>query len=84
MWQFEKGEDTIRLFLSRYALNDMFQDKRVLDLGCGAAGKSLYYASQGAKHVTGVEIVPHYQAEAEALPCNWACPIGLRLSMQVH
>lgn len=67
MWQFEKGEDTIRLFLSRYTLNDMFQDKRVLDLGCGAAGKSLYYASQGAKHVTGVEIVPHYQAEAEAL-----------------
>ncbi len=24
MWQFEKGQDTIRLFLDRYALDDMF------------------------------------------------------------
>ena len=67
MWQYEKGEDTIRLFLSRYTLEDMFQGKRVLDMGCGAAGKSLYYVTQGAQHVTGVEIVEHYQAEAEAL-----------------
>lgn len=67
MWQFEKGEDTIRLFLDRYSLDDLFRDKRVLDLGCGAAGKSLYYVTQGAKKVTGVEIVSHYQAEAEAL-----------------
>lgn len=67
MWQFEKGKDTIRLFLERYSLDDMFCDKRVLDLGCGAAGKSLYYVTQGAQKVTGVEIVAHYQAEAEAL-----------------
>lgn len=67
MWQFEKGEDTIRLFLERYTLDDMFRDKRVLDLGCGAAGKSLYYVTQGARQVTGVEIVAHYKAEAEAL-----------------
>lgn len=67
MWQFEKGEDTIRLFLDRYSLDDLFRDKRVLDLGCGAAGKSLYYVTQGAEKVTGVEIVSHYQAEAEAL-----------------
>ncbi len=67
MWQFEKGEDTIRLFLDRYTLDDLFLNKRVLDLGCGAAGKSLYYVTQGAKKVTGVEIVSHYQEEAEAL-----------------
>lgn len=67
MWQFEKGEDTIRLFLDRYSLDDLFRDKRVLDLGCGAAGKSLYYVTQGARKVTGVEIVSHYRAEAEAL-----------------
>ncbi len=67
MWQFEKGQDTIRLFLDRYTLDDLFRDKRVLDLGCGAAGKSLYYVTQGAQKVTGVEIVPHYQAEAESL-----------------
>ncbi|MBE6936286.1 MAG: class I SAM-dependent methyltransferase [Ruminococcaceae bacterium] len=67
MWQYEKGEDTIRLFLEKYSLADLFEGKRVLDMGCGAAGKSLYYVSRGAKHVTGVEIVEHYQAEAEAL-----------------
>lgn len=67
MWQYEKGEDTIRLFLEHYTVEEMFQGKRVLDMGCGAAGKSLYYAAQGARHVTGVEIVAHYQAEAEAL-----------------
>ena len=67
MWQFEKGEDTVRLFLDRYSLEDMFAGKRVLDMGCGAAGKSLYYVTQGAAHVTGAEIVAHYQAEAEAL-----------------
>ena len=67
MWQFEKGEDTVRLFLNHYTLADLFLDKRVLDLGCGAAGKSLYYVTQGAKKVTGVEIVSHYKAEAEAL-----------------
>ena len=67
MWQFEKGEDTVRLFLQRYTLEDLFLGKRVLDLGCGAAGKSLYYVTQGAEHVTGVEIVAHYQEEAESL-----------------
>lgn len=67
MWQYEKGEDTIHLFLDRYTLNDMFGGKRVLDMGCGAAGKSLYYVTQGAVHVTGAEIVAHYQTEAENL-----------------
>ena len=34
----------------------MFRDKEVLDMGCGAGGKSLYYASLGARMVTGVEM----------------------------
>lgn len=67
MWQYEKGKDTIRLFLERYSADDMFRDKQVLDLGCGAAGKSLYYVTQGAAKVTGVEIVTHYKEEAAAL-----------------
>ena len=44
----------------------MFTGKTVLDMGCGAAGKSLYYLSIGAARVVGVDIVPHYQEEAEA------------------
>ena len=66
-WQYEKGRKTIQFYLERYTPEEMFQNKRVLDLGCGAAGKSLYYASLGAKEVIGVDMVERYKAEAEAL-----------------
>ena len=39
----------------------------VLDIGCGAGGKSLYYASRGAKEVIGVDILEKYRAESAAL-----------------
>ena len=67
MWQYEKGYDTIKLYLDRYTTDDMFAGKDVLDMGCGAAGKSLYYVSLGARHVTGVDIVEHYRAKAEGM-----------------
>ena len=66
-WQYEKGRDTIALFLDKYTPEEMFSGKRVLDMGCGAAGKSLYYASLGATFVTGVDIVAHYEEEAYKL-----------------
>ena len=67
MWQYEKGFDTIKLYMDRYTKEEMFEGKEVLDMGCAAAGKSLYYGSLGAKHVTGVDIVEHYRAEAEGM-----------------
>jgi SAM-dependent methyltransferase len=45
----------------------MFKGKRVLDIGSGAGGKTLYYASLGVEKIWGIDIVPHYQAEATAL-----------------
>lgn len=66
MWQYEKGYDTIELYMEHFTKEEMFLDKDVLDMGCGAAGKSLYYVSLGARHVTGVDIVTHYKEEAEA------------------
>ncbi len=66
-WQFEKGHDTIMHFMSKYTEADMFEGKEVLDMGCGAAGKSLYYVKCGAKFVTGVDIVEHYEKEAYTL-----------------
>ena len=45
----------------------MFKDKTIVDIGCGAGGKSLYYASRGAKEVIGVEILEKYRTEAESL-----------------
>ncbi len=67
MWQFEKGAQTIAFYTKRYTPDEMFKDKTVVDIGCGAAGKSLYYASCGAKKVIGVEILEKYRREAEKL-----------------
>ena len=66
-WQFEKGGETIKHFLSKYSEKEMFEGKDVLDMGCGAAGKSLYYVKCGAKHVTGVDIVKHYEEESRVM-----------------
>lgn len=65
-WQFEKGADTIKFYLARYSAEEMFSGKHVLDVGCGAGGKSLYYVSLGAK-VTGIDIVSSYEQEARDL-----------------
>lgn len=66
-WQYQKGEDTIRYFLPYHSLETMFQDKVVLDIGCGAGGKTIYYASQGVKQIIGLEILDRYREEAEKL-----------------
>jgi len=66
-WQFERGYETIRLFTEKYTEKEMFSGKRVLDMGCGAAGKSLYFASKGALKVTGADIVPEYEKESAEL-----------------
>lgn len=67
IWQYEFGERTIEFFLKGYSKEQMFENKIVVDVGCGAAGKSLYYASLGAKKVYGLELLEKYKEEAEAL-----------------
>lgn len=66
-WQFEKGAQTIKFFLEYSTIEEMFKDKIVLDIGCGAAGKTLYYASCGVKKIYGMDIIPKYKEEALAL-----------------
>ncbi len=65
-WQYEKGAETIKFYVQHYTPEEMFKGKRVLDIGCGAGGKSLYYASLGAQ-VVGVDIVSSYEEEARKL-----------------
>lgn len=67
MWQYEKGADTIKFYLEHTSSDDMFKGKDILDVGCGAAGKSLYYLSLGAKSVTGMDVVSDYEKEAYKL-----------------
>ncbi len=66
-WQYEKGADTIQFFLEKYTVTGMLSGKTVLDIGCGAGGKSLYYAASGASFVFGVDMIPEYKEEALAL-----------------
>ncbi len=66
-WQHENGEKTIQFYLQFTDADSMFKDKTVLDVGCGAGGKSLYYIKLGAKRVVGIDIVPYYKEESEAL-----------------
>jgi len=63
-WQYEKGAKTLEVYSEKYKPYMMFENKRVLDIGCGAAGKSLYFLSQGAESVTGVDILPEYERES--------------------
>ena len=66
-WQFEKGRDTIKFYLKHTDEKEMFENKSILDIGCGAGGKSLYYLSKGAKEVVGVDVVEKYKDESYAL-----------------
>ena len=67
MWQYRRGADTIAFYRQRYTLEEMFQGKRVLDIGCGAGGKTMYYAAQGVEHIYGMDIVAGYRQQAEEL-----------------
>ncbi|MDP4134233.1 MAG: class I SAM-dependent methyltransferase, partial [Bacillota bacterium] len=70
MWQYEKGADTIKFYLNSSVVDDiqsMFKDKRILDIGCGEAGKTMYYGKQGAASITGMDIVSDYKEKAEKL-----------------
>ena len=67
MWQYTRGDETIKFYLDFSTEEDMFKGKTIVDIGCGAAGKSLYYASRGANKVIGVEILEKYEEEAAAL-----------------
>ena len=71
-WQFQWGKKTVDCFAPKFAPEDIFEGKTVLDMGCGASGKSLYYISIGAEKVVGVDVVEHYKAEAE----NFAAELG--------
>lgn len=66
-WQYDKGIDTIKLYLKNTTKDKMFAGKKVLDIGCGAGGKTVYYASQGVSEIVGLEILEKYEEEANKL-----------------
>jgi len=66
-WQYEKGNDTVAFFLPFANFDEMLKGKTILDVGCGAAGKTLFYASQGVKKIYGLELLEKYRDEADNL-----------------
>ncbi|MDP4094939.1 MAG: class I SAM-dependent methyltransferase [Bacillota bacterium] len=66
-WQFEQGHDTIRYYLDKVTMEDMFKDKVVLDIACGAGGKTLYYATYGVRKIYGLDILEKYVDESKKL-----------------
>lgn len=70
-WQYEKGIDTIKFYLKHTTVDEMFKDKVVLDIGCGAGGKTVFYASKGVKKIIGIEILEKYRDEAENLATEY-------------
>ena len=66
-WQHARGADTIKFYLDKTDAAAMFKDKTVVDIGCGAAGKTLYYADHGVAKIYGVEILEKYRDEANSL-----------------
>lgn len=65
-WQYEKGADTIAFYTPIIPAKEMFEGKTVVDIGCGAGGKTMYYASFGVQKIYGVDVVAHYREESEA------------------
>lgn len=66
-WQFERGHLTLEHYRPFMSPEEIMKGKTVLDIGSGAGGKTLYYASLGVQKIYGVDIVPHYEEEARAM-----------------
>lgn len=66
-WEFERGGTS----LSNYAafekdgnVERLLCGKRLLDIGAGAAGKTVYYLTRGAAYAVAVDLLEHRAAEA--------------------
>lgn len=65
-WEYERAAGSLACFAPYYAPGDILFRKKVLDVGCGAGGKSIWYAEKWAADVTGVELLEKYRDQAEA------------------
>lgn len=68
-WEFENGGATLEKYFFLDGIKgeyDIVTGKKILDIGAGAAGKSVYYLTRGARHVTALDILPDYKEEATA------------------
>ncbi|MCR5009657.1 MAG: methyltransferase domain-containing protein [Clostridia bacterium] len=65
-WEYEHAAGSLACFAPYYAPGDILFRKKVLDVGCGAGGKSVWFAEKWAADVTGVDLLEKYRDQAEA------------------
>ena len=65
-WEFGRAADSLACYAPFYTPGDILFRKKVLDVGCGAGGKSIYYAEKWSADVTGVDLLEKYREQAEA------------------
>jgi len=68
-WQYEKGADTLKSYEGFFDIekDNIFAGKIVVDIGCGEAGKTLFYAKHGVERIFGVEVLGKYGEQANGL-----------------
>ena len=66
-WEYGQAERSLACFAPYYAPGDMLFRKKVLDIGCGAGGKSVCYAKEWSADVTGVDLEEKYETQAAAI-----------------
>ena len=87
-WEFSRGERSLEVFAPEFTPQEILclsekgsqmigstAGPKVLDLCCGAGGKSVYYACLGA-NVTAVDKLEKYRSEAEKLTALKKVPLA--------
>ena len=54
-WEFEQSKRLNRYYLPEIDLLKEIQGKTILDIGAGSGGKTIFYALNGAKRLTGID-----------------------------
>ncbi|MCR4435035.1 MAG: class I SAM-dependent methyltransferase [Clostridiales bacterium] len=63
-WQFGRGYLALEHYKRMADERQMLEGKTVLDIGCGAGGKTVYYATFNPRHIYGIDLSEGLIAEA--------------------
>lgn len=59
-WEYRVGREVFQRHFPRATL----ADQRILDVGCGLGGKTVWYAESGARHVVGLDLDPSHATQS--------------------
>jgi ubiquinone/menaquinone biosynthesis C-methylase UbiE len=59
-WEYDTGRD---IFVQHFGAEGL-RDRRLLDVGCGMGGKTVWYAEAGSRSVIGVDLLPRHARQS--------------------